>query len=471
MKRNRLPVVHGGCAGSSGQAVMERDSGLIGTLRSGGNQALPPSPGTEPGKTGPIAEEGRRNGAAQGDATLLQSRLAALLLALAFLLFGTWSVAPLGAQVTLSTLLGESHTGSRVTVLDGRWTLEGDEERGGALEDLDELRFVSHATGQPPGGAQTVFPVAGGRLYADVQSLDAEKAGLQLFGQPVALGIDALAAVVWRESPLFAQQYAEPSAAEDRLLARGGSGDVVVKGLFEGLADGKFSLQFDGQSRTIGADRVAALLPARLDQSGGGGINATLVFVDGGEWNCRLVRIEATEVEIEVAGQPVTLRDSGIASIRLLGDRMVRLAELEPLEYEHQTLFTAGRDWQRNRSVAGGPLTLVVPGEGGQARVFANGIGMRSWSRLVFASEARFDRLLAQVGIDAETGGRGDCVVSVRGDGISLWSSRVRGGEPAVPVDVDITGIQRVELLVEPGEQFDLADHVDWAEARLVRAK
>jgi NPCBM/NEW2 domain len=392
-------------------------------------------------------------------------------IALAFYLTGLFGTGSLHAQVTLTTLLGETHNGDKVSVLDGRWILEGEREQSGALEELGELTLSPMHAGGRRGGSQTIIPVNGGRLFADIKTLDAETIGLELFGQPLSLGLDALAAAVWRDSPLLDQQLAEPSAGNDRLLASGGTGDVVVAGLLEGLADGKFSVQFEGQTRTISADRVAAFLPARLAELADGESNATVVFVDGGSWTCKLVRLQNGQLDIEVAGRVISLRDSDVAAIRVLSDRMLRLTDLVPLEYEQQTLFTAGRDWQRNRSVSGGPLTLVVPGGSGQPRVFTNGIGMRSWSRLAFASEARFDRLLAQVGIDAETGGKGDCVVSVRGDGISLWSSRIRGGEPAIPVDVEITGLQRVELLVEPGEQFDLADHVDWVDARLVRTK
>jgi hypothetical protein len=59
----------------------------------------------------------------------------------------------------------------------------------------------------------------------------------------------------------------------------------------------------------------------------------------------------------------------------------------------------------------------------------------------------------------------------VEGDGITLWSQRIRGGEPSVEIDVDISGISQVALVVDPGEQFDLADHADWARARFLKTE
>ena len=78
---------------------------------------------------------------------------------------------------------------------------------------------------------------------------------------------------------------------------------------------------------------------------------------------------------------------------------------------------------------------------------------------------------MATVGIDSETKGRGDCRMVVRGDGIELWSGRVTGRSGLQVVDVSIRGIDAVELEVVPGEEFDLADHANWCDARFIKSK
>ena len=131
------------------------------------------------------------------------------------------------------------------------------------------------------------------------------------------------------------------------------------------------------------------------------------------------------------------------------------------------------RQWKRNQSIEGNPIRLLVPSSGSkeetEIQTFANGIGTSSYSRLVFENTKNFSRFLATVGIDAETEGRGDCEMRVEGDGITLWSQRIRGSDTAVEIDVDISGIGKIALVVDPGEQFDLADHADWAKARFLK--
>ena len=38
-------------------------------------------------------------------------------------------------------------------------------------------------------------------------------------------------------------------------------------------------------------------------------------------------------------------------------------------------------------------------------------------------------------------------------------------------VDVDVSGMDAIALVVDPGEEFDLGDHVDWANARFVKTE
>ena len=102
---------------------------------------------------------------------------------------------------------------------------------------------------------------------------------------------------------------------------------------------------------------------------------------------------------------------------------------------------------------------------------FKKGLGTQAFSLLVFKNSRGFDRFNAVVGIDAETQGRGDCQMVVLGDGIELWSRRVRGSDDPQEIDVDIEGINQISLVVYPGEYFDLGDHANWGNARFVKTK
>ncbi|MFE2710093.1 sigma-70 family RNA polymerase sigma factor [Streptomyces mirabilis] len=73
----------------------------------------------------------------------------------------------------------------------------------------------------------------------------------------------------------------------------------------------------------------------------------------------------------------------------------------------------------------------------------------------------------ALVGVDDLTLGLGQVSFSVYADGALLWQSPlVKGGEPAIPVHVNLTGRKTVRLAVEPHTRFDAVALADWAESK-----
>ena len=58
-----------------------------------------------------------------------------------------------------------------------------------------------------------------------------------------------------------------------------------------------------------------------------------------------------------------------------------------------------------------------------------------------------------------------DCEFVVMDRDEVLFRARVKGGEAAKLIKVDITGRSRVSLRVDPGKDLDIADHADWADA------
>jgi RNA polymerase sigma factor (sigma-70 family) len=73
----------------------------------------------------------------------------------------------------------------------------------------------------------------------------------------------------------------------------------------------------------------------------------------------------------------------------------------------------------------------------------------------------------ALVGVDDMTLGLGKVSFSVHADGVRLWTSPLlKGGDPAVPVHVNLAGRKTVRLVVQPHSHFDSVALADWAESR-----
>ncbi|MFG3251943.1 sigma-70 family RNA polymerase sigma factor [Streptomyces sp. NPDC048187] len=77
----------------------------------------------------------------------------------------------------------------------------------------------------------------------------------------------------------------------------------------------------------------------------------------------------------------------------------------------------------------------------------------------------------ALAGVDDLTAKLGKVHFSVYADGVRLWNSGpVRGGDPAVPVHLDISGRETLRLVTEPHRPFDTVALADWAQSRFTCA-
>jgi hypothetical protein len=102
--------------------------------------------------------------------------------------------------------------------------------------------------------------------------------------------------------------------------------------------------------------------------------------------------------------------------------------------------------------------------------VFDRGIGMHSAASLTYTLKEPFRQFAAAVGIDDAVGSRGNVVFRVLADGREVFSSGpVTGRDEPKPVLVELAGVKTLQLLVDLGDDLDIGDQANWANARLIR--
>ncbi|NEY37073.1 RNA polymerase subunit sigma-24, partial [Streptomyces sp. PRKS01-65] len=99
-------------------------------------------------------------------------------------------------------------------------------------------------------------------------------------------------------------------------------------------------------------------------------------------------------------------------------------------------------------------------------RQYAHGVTVRGSSSVTIDLNRSCSAYDALVGVDDLTAKLGKVRFSVHADGTRLWNSgKIKGGDPAVPVHVDLTGRETVRLVVEPHSPVDHVALADWAES------
>ncbi|WP_019887575.1 sigma-70 family RNA polymerase sigma factor [Streptomyces purpureus] len=99
---------------------------------------------------------------------------------------------------------------------------------------------------------------------------------------------------------------------------------------------------------------------------------------------------------------------------------------------------------------------------------YAHGVSVHTRSSVTIDLNRPCRSYTARVGVDDMTMGLGAARFSVYGSDGRLWRSKViRGGEPAVPLRVDISGQKSIRLVVEPHGRFGGVGVADWAVSRI----
>ncbi|MFF4259777.1 beta-galactosidase [Streptomyces sp. NPDC001663] len=117
------------------------------------------------------------------------------------------------------------------------------------------------------------------------------------------------------------------------------------------------------------------------------------------------------------------------------------------------------RDSSVGEQAAGDGRPITIAGVG-----YAKGLGTNSVSDVQLYLAGNCSRLTADVGVDDETGGAGTVTFSVIADGKTLATTpTIQGKQTAVPIDVDVSGTQVVDLKVGDAGDGNGNDHGDWA--------
>ncbi len=340
----------------------------------------------------------------------------------------------------------------------------------GVPTDTKLEKIVAYQTETPavaPGAVEVVIAGQGKLFTNSIDIQDSVASIVSTSGNAMQVPLDVIQAVVFKRTQLVNKLLSDRSDSADTVIVETPEGEKVVAGIFEGMSQGKLRLNFNGKSRKIGLEKINAvsladlglksLAGTQVELSDGAVLTGQIKNVDNGVLTFALTSNHALEIPW-----------ASVNRLELQSDNLVYLSNLEPLTVQQNSIFAPQRGWQRDRSVDGNPIRLHTSSQS-SPQTYRKGLGTHSYCKLEFANTNDFEKFQTIAGIDAETNGRGDCLMSVYADGIKLWSQRITGQTPPEQVDLDISGMAKVTLIVEPGEQFDLADHADWADAKFVK--
>jgi len=418
--------------------------------------------------------------------------LPALILATALL------VHPALAQVTVHLVDGQSKSGETITLAKARLTLAASGDAAPASWPLDDVARIQFTRSEPP---ETEPPpedadkpkkdpqkvkgddsaeaatemglvlVVGGSIRGAVAEFDGRRftvTGTD-FGD-IRLPLAVVTAVRLTES--FSGKLEAGQSRTDLLLLANGD---RLSGTVNRIDAEK--VQFHSEAlgdRTLERSRVPAILiavPAKGRPKAK--VPALKITTDGATVVelCE-VTIAAGTVTGAVSGGPtLSVPLKRVKRIDVIGGRLIPLETLEPSAYQQHSLDILKWEVRRGQNVLGKPMRLRLAA-GQPARRFESGLGVHGPCRVAYKLDGRYTRFMATAGIDESAGQWADVNLVVKVDGKEVFrADHLKWRQPARQVNVPVAGAKTLELVVEAGEHYDVQDRVNWARARLLRAR
>ena len=245
---------------------------------------------------------------------------------------------------------------------------------------------------------------------------------------------------------------------------------VKIECVFRRLDEERIIVEYRGEEESIRRTRVLGVIlspvagtevdtgdEGTLWLQGGGRLPAVLRGISFGSDD------DTPRLDLKIHGVPWSVDLRFVDRVSFASDRIRFLSDLEPNRVREVPFFDNVFPYRKDLSVGGGPLLL-------RGTTYRKGLGVHSRSILQYELGESFTSFVARVGIDDALGRRGKATVRVIGNGRKLYEGKVVGDGEPLEVVVSILGIKTLTLETDYGDDgTDLGDHVDWAEARLVK--
>lgn len=393
------------------------------------------------------------------------------------LLLAALLAAPADAQV--QTLSGQTVAGVLARVTEDNVVLStAAGEQSFAMKDLLTVTLPAEVKAADK-AAISVTLADGSTLVAKSVSAKGDEATVQLPGGAEAkVPTRAIDAVRYREQTgAIVDQWNEIAKVDrpsDVLVLRKNDALDSLSGAIVEVTPEFVNFDYDGDVIKVKMSRIEGLLyhrsakPAKLpppvctvSDATGSRYSAAKLTIDGD----KLVIGSSGGLEITRPLAHVARLDFSQGNIQYLGDLKPESLVWTPY-FGEAANNDAARQFYRPRVdralEGGGPLRIA-------GKDYKKGVALHSRTTIVYRLPDGFRTFRAVAGIDDRARPAGDVQLTIQGDDKTLFEGRMTGNDDPVPLELDVSGVNRLKITVDFSEDLDLGDFLDLCEARILR--
>ena len=264
---------------------------------------------------------------------------------------------------------------------------------------------------------------------------------------------------------------ANKAAADVLVLRKGGSLDYL-EGVLGDVDQDIVKFQLDAEVIPVKRAKIEGLVYYHPQHSDIESAAYEVTTADGWRLRAQSVALSGGKLQIKTtAGLSVERPLEALAAIDFSAGKIQYLSDLEPEATKFTPYFGLKRELpsltafyqpRRDKGFEQNPLRVGDT-------TYAKGLALHSRTQLTYRLGGQFRQFKAVAGIDETVRPRGDVRLELTGDGKILWNATIKGTQPATQLNLDVTGVRRLEILVDFGGDLDLADYLNLYDARVIK--
>jgi hypothetical protein len=373
------------------------------------------------------------------------------------------------SPVELTTLAGRRVSGALVELSTDHASIneKGKEVRIPLAEVLD-LRAIRPKPAVPPDPRRPELTLTDGtRFYwnglrvAD-QLVSVETAQLGKFAVPLSAVSSIRLAPIDRQLSEAWKDLAAREVNQDMLVIAKGNVLDHLDGTVGTIDASAIHFVLDGEERTAKREKLFGIVYAHRVVEGSKPV-CDLSAIGGDLLKAQSVAWTDGQLKIGMlGGASLVVPAEQVLSLDFSAGKVRYLSQLEPREVKYTPFFDQVWTYCRDRPRDGGSLRLGN-------KEYARGLWIHSRTLLKYRLSGDYRRFQTVMGIDQAVAPLGNVHVVISGDGKTLLESDVRGSDPPQNLDLDVAGVRDLEILVDFGGDLDIADHLDLADAKVIK--
>jgi hypothetical protein len=257
----------------------------------------------------------------------------------------------------------------------------------------------------------------------------------------------------------------------DLLVSAKGESIDYHKGVIHDVNDKQVQFDLDGDTLAVKRPKIYGLAYYHSGDAELPDAPYSVVDAAGSRWSARTLAMPGGLEWTTPSGLTVRRPLEQIAKIDLSRGKIIYLSDLKPESAVYTPYFGMEKELparleffrpRQDQNLESKPLRI-----GGKE--FRKGLALHSRTEMVYLLPGRFSRLQAIAGIDDGVRPRGHVRLVLRGDDKVLLETTIAGTDPGKPIDVDLSAAHRLTILVDFGDDMDVADHLDLGDARIIK--